>query len=370
MSDPQHPGDAIRKRMEDRGWTQIDLARIIGRTPVNVNEIIKGKVTITAETAALLSAAFGDADPAYWLALEAQYRLADGECDVAPVKRRVRLYELAPINDMERRGWIAPTKDAQSLESELRKFFEVDDLDNMPPLSVVTRKSGANANETELTPKQRAWCFRVKQLGKAPPASNYNEDSIPALRKKLRELAAFPSETKYVAETLSDFGIRFVIVQPIPGSHIEGVTIWNADDAPVIGMSLLHDRLDSFWHTLMHEVSHVAHRDSSIDVLLTGEAAEPTIAKNPVERRADAEACASLIPPKELESFIGRVAPLYYREKIIGFAHRIKIHPSIIIGQLQHLGELKPNRLKELTPKVRELITPTALTDGYGSTIA
>jgi len=134
-------------------------------------------------------------------------------------------------------------------------------------------------------------------------------------------------------------------------------------------VSLLQYRLVSFWHTLMHELSHVAHRDVSVDINLTGERAEPTIAKDPVEQRADAEACAALVSPRELQSFIGRVGPLYYREKIVGFAHRIKMHPAMIVGQLQHLGELGWQGYKDLTPKVRDLIAPTALTDGYGSTI-
>lgn len=357
----------MRAAMEALGWTQDDLARILNKSRQAVNDVIQSRSALTPEMAMALGTAFGK-PPSYWMDLESAYRLSLVEEDVS-VRRRAALYEWAPVKEMERRGWIAKTKSADELERELRVFFATDTLDEVPRVSAATRKSGAAKNEPELTPKQRAWCFRVKQLGEIPPTGRFNENALPKLKRRLRELASYPSETKHVPETLSDFGIRFVVVQPIPGSHIEGVTLWRGDE-PIIGISLLHDRVDSFWHTLMHELSHVTHKDElSVDIKLTGEDADPTITKDPIEQRADAEACASLIDPVELRSFMGRVTPYYYKEKVVGFAHRIKIHPCIIVGQLQSRGEIGWYRFKELTPKVRDLITPSAITDGYGNTV-
>ena len=44
------PGEFLREELEERGWTQADLAEIMGRPLVLVNEIIAGKRGITAET--------------------------------------------------------------------------------------------------------------------------------------------------------------------------------------------------------------------------------------------------------------------------------------------------------------------------------
>ena len=44
------PGDLIKEELEERGWTQEDLAEILGRTTASVNEIITGKRGITVDT--------------------------------------------------------------------------------------------------------------------------------------------------------------------------------------------------------------------------------------------------------------------------------------------------------------------------------
>jgi HTH-type transcriptional regulator/antitoxin HigA len=47
------PGEFIKEELEARGWSQVDLAEIIGRQPNVVNEIVMGKRSITPETARL-----------------------------------------------------------------------------------------------------------------------------------------------------------------------------------------------------------------------------------------------------------------------------------------------------------------------------
>lgn len=68
------PGDFLREEMEARGWSQRDLARILGRPLQAVNEIVNGRKRITAETAKELGLALGTG-PEYWLNLENAYRL-------------------------------------------------------------------------------------------------------------------------------------------------------------------------------------------------------------------------------------------------------------------------------------------------------
>jgi len=52
------PGEFIRDELEERGWIQADLAKIMGRPLPAVNEIILGKRSITPETAVALGSAF------------------------------------------------------------------------------------------------------------------------------------------------------------------------------------------------------------------------------------------------------------------------------------------------------------------------
>lgn len=69
------PGEILRDELEERGWTQTDLAEIIGRPVGLVNEIIKGKRGISPETAREFSAAFGTS-PEFWMNLDAIYQLS------------------------------------------------------------------------------------------------------------------------------------------------------------------------------------------------------------------------------------------------------------------------------------------------------
>ena len=69
------PGEFVREELEARGWTQEDLAEILGRPLRLVNEVIMAKRGITPETANGLAAAFGTS-PQVWMNLESIYRLS------------------------------------------------------------------------------------------------------------------------------------------------------------------------------------------------------------------------------------------------------------------------------------------------------
>src|SRR4051812_3377615 len=72
------PGDFIREELEARGWTQADLAKIMGRPEPAINQMINNKRGITAESALELSAAFGTS-PEFWMNLDSAYRLHQAE---------------------------------------------------------------------------------------------------------------------------------------------------------------------------------------------------------------------------------------------------------------------------------------------------
>jgi HTH-type transcriptional regulator/antitoxin HigA len=81
------PGDYIREELEARGWTQSDLARIIGRTQPGVNDLINGRRGITPETALALSAAFGTSAE-FWMNLETVYSLSRVRSDIKAIRKR------------------------------------------------------------------------------------------------------------------------------------------------------------------------------------------------------------------------------------------------------------------------------------------
>jgi HTH-type transcriptional regulator/antitoxin HigA len=69
------PGEYLVEEIGARGISQKELARRMGR-PVNaINEIIKGKKAITAETALQLESVMPEIPARFWLNLETDYQL-------------------------------------------------------------------------------------------------------------------------------------------------------------------------------------------------------------------------------------------------------------------------------------------------------
>ncbi len=69
------PGETLRDELQARGLSQKELAARIGRPPQAINEIVRGKKAITAETALALEGALDGISARFWLNLQADYDL-------------------------------------------------------------------------------------------------------------------------------------------------------------------------------------------------------------------------------------------------------------------------------------------------------
>jgi len=69
------PGEYLAEEIEARGMSQKELARRMGRPSNAINEIVRGKKAITAETALQLEEVMPEIPARFWLNLEADYRL-------------------------------------------------------------------------------------------------------------------------------------------------------------------------------------------------------------------------------------------------------------------------------------------------------
>jgi len=69
------PGEFLEEEIEARGISQRELARQTGRPAQAINEIIRGRKRITAETALDLERVLGT-PASFWMNLESNYQLA------------------------------------------------------------------------------------------------------------------------------------------------------------------------------------------------------------------------------------------------------------------------------------------------------
>jgi HTH-type transcriptional regulator / antitoxin HigA len=363
---PRHPGKNLRDMMESKGWTQDEMATITGMSRQTINNLIAGKTNITPEVAVKLAAVFKN-NPEEWLKWDNIFRLSQLEGDTSSVGKLARIYEIAPVRDMQRRGWIQVTGNPAELEAELAKFYGENPIESEVRLQIAARRA---LTLTYLNPAEKAWCFRAKQLARMLPIRPFNVEMLSSTEERLRQLAASPKECRHISKVLASAGIKFVVIEPLPGSQIDGATLW-MESNPVIAVSLRHDRIDGFWFTLMHEFAHVVNGDASVDVdLFDGvRGVAVRLVEDDAEHRANEQSAGSLVPKAELDSFIRRVGPLYPRERVIQFANKVKIHPGIIVGQLQYRKEIGYSALRPFLVKVRDNVTSTSLTDGWNQIV-
>lgn len=362
------PGEFIRDELEARGWTQADLAQIMGRPLRLVNELIAGKKQITPDTARGLSQAFGDDDPLYWMNLDSAYRLANSQPADESVARRSKLYSRFPVRELMKRNWIEPSDNLDVVEHRVCRFYRIKSIDEQPDFAHAAKVTQTDAAQyDERNDLQWAWLYRAKELAEAAHSSPYSETNLRKALARLRALLVAPEELRQLPTILAEAGVRFVIVEFLPGAKIDGAAFW-LNDTPVIALSIRFDRVNNFWFVLRHEIEHILNRDGqvTIDVELT-ERLQSKGALPPEEILANAAAAEFLIPKSELDSFITRVRPLYSEQRILLFAKRIGVHPGIVVGQLQHRDEIPYTHFHKHLVKIREIVTQTALTDGWGT---
>lgn len=358
------PGYFIREELEARGWQQRDLAYILDVPEQAVNLIMSGKRGISPEMAKALGKAF-DVAPEFFLNLQNAYDLAQARDPDIGVERRARLQEHYPIREMIKRDWLEDT-DSVMLEIQVARFFEVDNVDEVPHLAHAAKRTHYN----DISGTQLAWLFRVRQIANSIEVPKYSEQALRKALPRLRQLMTDPEEARHVPRVLMECGVRFVLVEPLPQGKIDGVCFW-LEDRPVIGMSLRFDRIDNFWFVLRHEIEHVFQCDGReqnieiIDIELKG----PRIGDNSIptfERVADEAAADFCVPQERITDFIARKSPYFSERDIVGFARTIQVHPGIVVGQIQNRTG-RWELLRRYLVKIRQFVLlGGAVFDGWG----
>lgn len=360
------PGEFLSDEIEARGWTQTEFAMLIRRPLKVVNEIISAKKAITTETAREIAAALGTS-PQYWLNLETAYQLwKTAPSETAEViSREAKFRERFPIREMVKRGWIGPSQNFEVVEKRVLDFYGISKIDEEPKL--MAHAARRNYQE-DLNRFQEAWLFRVKQLAAVMRGPKYSAQKLRDALPRLESLMLEPESVRHVPEILAECGVRFVIVEPIPGSKIDGVCFWlDGGKTPVIGLTLKGDFIDRFWFNLRHEIEHVLRGDGK-DRPVVEDFDETANSTNPAEVAANDAAGEFCVPRKALKDFVLRHDPMYSTASFIGFSKILKRHPGIVAGQLQR-NISRPELFKKFQARVRELIVDVALTDGYGRQI-
>ncbi|MFN8474771.1 MAG: HigA family addiction module antitoxin [Anaerolineae bacterium] len=339
------PGSIVQAELEERGWTQRDLAEIMGRPAQAINEIIRGNKRITPETAVELGKAFGTSAE-LWMNLETNYRLhlAQKQAPKDNIERKSRLYSLAPVAELIRRGWIEAGESLDDLEQEVCKFLGLSSLDDDVKLSVAFRHTRDLGPETSAL---NAWVKRAEYLARQQHVAPFDRARLAASIPSLLAYAERAEDVAQVPSALSDLGIHMVFVPHLFKSYVDGAAFELDDGRPVIALSLRYDRIDSFWFTLTHELAHIVRGHSGVDVFNQDDQDGDA-----TEGEANELASNWLVDREEFEAFVAETKPYFSKTKVEAFAAHLHRHPGIIVGRLHHMGDLPYSHLRMLCEKV------------------
>lgn len=357
------PGEFLKEELEARNWTQIEFAEIIGKDTRLVYEIIGGKRAITPETAMLFSEALGTS-PELWMNLESQYQLSKVRAPRDAVARRAKVHSLFPVRDMIKRGWIEATDSIDALEKQLARFFNVSSIEEEPTFCHAAKKTNYESTSSQ----QLAWLFRAHRIASTMVVGAYSEKKLRAALSDLSALLSAPEEARHVAKILADCGVRFVVVESLPGAKIDGACFWLDKNSPVIAMTIIRDRIDNFWFVLRHEIEHILEKHRKDGFIIdenVGEETSPNSSESEEEKVANAAGADFCVPKDKFTGFVARVSPLFSEERVVAFAKTLGIHPGLVVGQIQHLTG-KYYLFKKHQVKIRQFVISSAVYDGWG----
>jgi HTH-type transcriptional regulator / antitoxin HigA len=360
------PGEFLREELEARNWNQTEFSEIIGRPVKMVNELLLGKRAITPETAIQLGDALGTG-PELWMNLESQYQLSKVARQNNAVARKAKLYEKFPVREMVKRGWIGAAESIDVLEQQFLRFFGLKSIDD--PLCIPAH--AAKRSSEAVTALQLAWLIAARRLALAVMVPRYRSAALRDALPRIHALMSAPEEARHVARILNECGVRFVVVEAMPASKIDGACFWLDDDQPAIAISTRLDRIDNFWFVLRHEIEHVLCEHGKQDSMIFDEDLADDGAENQVEEERIANEAASVFPfgKDEIDGYIARVQPYYFSEqKVLNFSARLGVHPGIVVGKLQRrFNEYK--YLRTYLVKTRHVIIQSTPHDGWGNSV-
>ena len=125
------PGATIKEQLDDRGMSQKEFASRMGMSEKHISHLINGEVQLTPDVAYRLELVLGL--PAnFWSNLEAIYRekLAKAEAENA-LDADKNLAKKFPYREMAKNGWLPNTQKVEERVINLRKFFEVVQLEKI-----------------------------------------------------------------------------------------------------------------------------------------------------------------------------------------------------------------------------------------------
>lgn len=351
------PGESILDLAEERGWTQVELARRLGYTEKHISQLINGKVALTVDAAQRLERVLGSTLD-FWLALEANYRKHTARIEAEATHAGwVSWLDELPLKEMMGCGAIPKVtlnaKNKPGLVDACLRFFGVaapeDWRAHYGGMQVAFRRTRPDQSDVGAI---AAWLRLGEQQAEKSDGPAYDahrfEQALHAIRRlSVNDSAVFLPQMQRL---LHEAGVTLVLVPALPRARVSGVARWLTPTRPMIQLSLYGKSNDKFWFSFFHEAAHLLLHASSKEDKKSIFLDDPNAAHthDPMEHEANTWAGNWLIP----DAHAHRLHGLRSRLAVSTFAHELGIHPGIVVGRLQHDGLVAPSWMNDMKQRV------------------
>ncbi|MES2178229.1 MAG: helix-turn-helix domain-containing protein [Gemmatimonadota bacterium] len=325
------PGDTIADLLEERGWSQQDLATRTGFTKKHVNDLVRGKVPISPEAAQRLSTVLGSTTE-FWLTREAKYRagLEHERALEAHAADAGWLAEL-PVAWMVSRGLIASVASKPAKVDALLRWFGVASVPAWretyaQPLAAfrasvkVDKRLGAVA----------AWLRAAELEAATIDCAPFNVSAFREALVSIRALAAEADPQVFVPQLQSlcaACGVAVVFVPAPPGCPIHGATRWLTSDKALLALSVRYKSNDQLWFSFFHEAAHLIKHGKKLLVIEGLDGLDQD-----KEDEANRFAADVLVPPEHAS----QLQLLRTEAEVSAYAGQVGVAPGILVGRMQH----------------------------------
>ena len=336
-----HPGEMLKDELDARGVTQKDFARLTGIPQTQLNEIIKGKRGIYADTALVIGKAL-KMDAVLWTNMQMNYEL-----DLARIneKNKARLEaidiwhmikEYIPVKYFKKEEILTgnPVQDIPVIK-------DVYCINNVEQLaSLYSQANYARFRKSDKLSIDKVnlvgWVKLVAYKAADIKVAKFDSRNETELIKTLNDV--FKKNKKVIEKTvaiLAGYGIKLVIQTHPEKCAVDGISFWSKGN-PAIGMTVRHKRIDNFAFTLMHELGHVfkhlVNSNTAEFIDLDKEHSDTAYKNSKEEQEANEFASASMIDLNTWHLFM-QENPVFDETAIRYFATKNKVHPAIVQGR-------------------------------------
>ncbi len=331
------PGPVIKEQLELRGWTQEDLAEILGMSLKSVNKLLLNKQSITLDTAKMLAEAF-NSTPQKWIALDTNYRLSLKETSVkSEIKTKSEIFKYMPINELFKKSWFKKTSNVTDLENQILKFWNISKLNlsflDASGIAVSFRKSEAHNQYDHYAGK--TWCQMAKNSTSYFKVKKFDRSKLEKINLSLHNYTNKINGVEAFLEDLNSAGVIFMLLPHLQKTYIDGAAFM-IKGTPVIVYTGRYKRYDNFWFTVAHEIAHILLGHVSDNGACIIDDLHSKDGDIDIKEKDANELANKVLLHEEIMRFLNKSLNYLTEKHIYICAEELNIHPSIIIGALAH----------------------------------